>query len=180
MLLKKNNSALLLIDVQEKLTPHVMQPDALIARCHWLMRLAEALTVPLVISEQYPRGLGKTVAPLCHMQAAASLEKVHFSCYADSVFQSYWQSLKKEQAVLIGIETHVCVLQTALDMKKSGIDVYVVVDAVSARTALDHKYALKRLRDAGVTLVTSEMVFFEWMHAAGTAQFKALSQDFLR
>lgn len=181
MLLSRDTSVLILVDVQEKLTPHVLEADALLNRCEWLIRLAEELSVPVVVSEQYPRGLGKTVEPLKKLTPNAScIEKVHFSCYRDSSFVSVWSSLKRPQAVIIGIETHVCVLQTALDMLDAGIDVFVVVDAVSSRQALDKKMGLKRMKQAGAQLVTSEMVFFEWVEQAGTAQFKALSQAYLK
>lgn len=180
MLLEKDKSCLLLVDVQEKLTPFVLESDKLIAQCHWLMRLAETLEVPIAISEQYTRGLGHTVEPLGSLTAVRACDKVHFSCYRDPAFLNYWQSLGKQQAVIIGIETHVCVLQTALDMHQSGIEVFVVVDAVSSRKVLDHRYALKRMKQKGISLITSEMVFFEWVGRAGTPLFKTLSQTFLR
>lgn len=181
MLLNKDKSALLLVDVQEKLTPLVLNSQELVERCEWLIRLAKDLDVPLIISEQYPRGLGKTVAPL---QGAGSthraVEKVHFSCYRESSFVKHWQAVDRKQVVIAGIETHVCVLQTAVDMLNSGFDVFVVIDAVSSRHELDHKYGLKRMKQAGIHLVTAEMVFFEWVEQAGTPEFKTLSQSYLR
>lgn len=182
MLMQKKSCGLLLVDVQEKLTPHVMHADTILSRCAWLMRLANTLQVPIVLSEQYPSGLGKTVEPL---RALAPLnkafEKVHFSCYRNEELMTEWKTLGKQQVVLIGIETHVCVLQTALDLTcHSDLEVFVVVDAVGSRSEMDHKYGLKRMKQAGVELVTSEMVFFEWVEQAGTPEFKALSQSFLR
>lgn len=178
MLLKKEDSCLLLIDVQEKLTPHVQNSAQLIMRCEWLLRLAAELSVPTVVSEQYPSGLGATVEPLRHFGTA--LHKVHFSCWRDPSFQSNLPKLNKKQMVLIGIETHVCVLQTALDLCEAGYEVFVVVDAVSSRNELDHRYGLKRIKQAGGFLVTSEMVFFEWVEKAGTAEFKSLSKAYLQ
>ncbi len=181
MLLIRENSGFVLVDVQEKLTPHVLNSDALIARCQWLLRLATQLDVPCVVSEQYPRGLGRTVEPLLHLTTHDKcIDKVHFSCYRESSFVNHWQTLNRRQVVIAGIETHVCVLQTAIDMVASGLDVFVVVDAVSSRHELDHKYGLKRMKQAGINLVTSEMVFFEWVGQAGTPEFKALSQAYLR
>ena len=180
MLMEKEKSSLLLIDVQEKLTPHVLHVDALIQRCHWLMRLADELDVPLLISEQYPQGLGHTVEALNEFKPVKCINKVHFSGYRESSFIQSWQEIDKQQAVIAGIETHVCVLQTAMDMNEAGLDVFVVVDAVSSRHELDHKYGLKRMKQAGIHLVTAEMVFFEWVHRAGTPEFKDLSQRFLR
>ncbi|MDP3560835.1 MAG: hydrolase [Legionellaceae bacterium] len=181
MLLQKDKSCLLLIDVQEKLTPFVMNTDNLIANCRWLMRLASELDVPLLVSEQYRRGLGQTVEPLRElMPGKTDIDKVHFSCFRDQSFTKHWQLINKKQAVIAGIETHVCVLQTALDLKAAGTDVYVVVDAVSSRHTMDHQFALERMRQEGVQLVTREMVFFEWIEQAGTSAFKALSQAFLK
>lgn len=181
MLLNRESSGFLLVDVQEKLTPHVLDADALVLRCNWLLRLSKELQVPMVISEQYSRGLGRTVASLQHMTAEQDcIDKVHFSCYAEPAFVTYWQGLNRKQVVIAGIETHVCVLQTALMMCEAGFEVFVIVDAVSSRNALDHRYGLKRMKQAGVQLVTSEMVFFEWVGRAGTPEFKALSQAYLR
>jgi nicotinamidase-related amidase len=180
MLLKKDNSCLLLIDVQEKLTPLVQKSEALIERCQWLMRLATELQVPQIVSEQYPKGLGITVAPLHELsQKDSAIEKVHFSCWQEPRFKERLQPLNKKQLVLIGIETHVCVLQTAMDLIKAEYEVFVVVDAVSSRHELDYKYALKRMKQAGIQLITSEMVFFEWIGQAGTPEFKMLSKRYL-
>jgi nicotinamidase-related amidase len=181
MLLNREKSGVVLVDMQEKLTPHVLNSEALVQRCQWLIRLAQELAVPLVVSEQYPRGLGHTVEALQKMTANEHcVDKVHFSCYRNPTFVNYWQTLNRRQVVIMGIETHVCVLQTALDMLSSGLDVFVVVDAVSSRHEIDHKYGLKRMKQEGINLVTSEMVFFEWVGQAGTPEFKALSQSYLR
>lgn len=182
MLMHKDLSGLVLVDVQEKLTPHVLQSDHLIARCGWLLRLAQKLQIPVVVSEQYPSGLGRTISSLTAcIEDYSPLEKVHFSCYQDGDFIKQWESLGKKQMILAGIETHVCVLQTAMDVVRiTDNEVYVVVDAVSSRSELDHQFGLKRMKQAGIELVTSEMVFFEWVKQAGTLEFKALSQAFLK
>ncbi len=181
MLLQREKACLLIVDVQEKLTPHVRQAELLVARCGWLMRLAGELAVPLLVSEQYTRGLGQTVTPLRQwMPGLTDIDKVYFSCYRDASFVKHWKAVNKLQVVIAGIETHVCVLQTALDMQAAGVSVFVVVDAVSSRHALDHDVALTRMAQAGVHLITSEMVFFEWVGQAGTPEFKALSQGFLK
>ena len=181
MLLTRETSGFVLIDVQEKLTPLVLESTALVDRCHWLIRLANDLGVPMMVSEHYTRGLGHTIEPLRSLTAQEfSVDKVHFSCYGNPSFIQYWQSMGKQQVVLAGIETHVCVLQTAMEMLSAGFDVFVVVDAVSSRHAMNHQYALKRMQQAGINLVTTEMVFFEWIRQAGTPEFKALSQAYLR
>lgn len=181
MLLNRNSSCCLLIDVQEKLTPLVLRSQVMVERCAWLMQLARALEVPLIVSEHYTKGLGHTVEALqSFVITPPKIDKVHFSCYQDPVFQKQWQAIDKKQAVLFGIETHVCVLQTALDLHEAGVEVFVVVDAVSSRKELDHHTGLKRMAHLGIQLVTSEMVFFEWLKQAGTLEFKTLSKQFIR
>ncbi len=181
MLLSKETSGLLLVDVQEKLTPLVLHSEALVRRCEWLIRLAHDLHVPIVVSEQYPQGLGKTIDPLHTMTLKEHCaHKVHFSCYREPSFVNHWTTVDRKQVVIAGIETHVCVLQTAMEMSQSGFEVFIVVDAVSSRHDLDHRYGLKRMKHAGISLVTAEMVFFEWVGQAGTPQFKALSRAYLQ
>ena len=181
MLLKREESILLLIDVQEKLTPAVLNSKALINRCEWLLKLAQRVEVPILSSEQYPKGLGATVQDLrTYVNQDECVEKIHFSCVSDKHYLQHLKKFNKKQAVLIGIEAHVCILQTALQLREQGFDVFVVVDAVSSRGELNLKYALKRMKQDGVHLVTSEMVFFEWIRTAATPYFKELSKEFLR
>lgn len=181
MLLRKDDSILLLIDVQEKLTPLVQQAQALINACVWMLKLAHRLQVPVLVSEQYSKGLGATLPSLLAcLPDHNPVEKVYFSCMQDPNYPTRLKAFHKKQVVLIGIETHVCVLQTALDLIDHGYEVFVVVDAVSSRHELDYKYALKRMKQCGAHLVTAEMVFFEWVGCAGTSEFKALSKDFLQ
>lgn len=178
MLLVQENSCLVLVDVQEKLTPFVLDHEKLITQCDWMMRLAQQLSVPIVICEQYPSGLGPTVKPLCHF--SSSFPKVHFSGWRDPGVQAHIKKLNKKQMILIGIEAHVCVLQTAIDLLDADYDVFVVRNAVSSRTEQDLHDGLKRIKQAGGQIVTAEMVFFEWIEKAGTPSFKALSKTFLR
>jgi nicotinamidase-related amidase len=179
MLLNKEDSLLLLVDVQEKLTPAVLDCDAFILRCEWLLKLARRVGVPLLVSEQYPQGLGLTLKQFHpYFKQQECIEKVAFSCMSEAKYVERIKQLQKKQLILIGIETHVCVLQTALEMIKDGYDVFVVVDAVSCRGEQNMKYGLKRMKHAGVHLVTAEMVFFEWLRKAGTPEFKELSKEF--
>ncbi|CAM2973675.1 hydrolase [Legionella worsleiensis] len=180
MLLKQKDSILALIDVQQKLLPLIANHEPLVQRCEWLLRLAKKLDVPIIVSEQYPKGLGNTVELLnTHINKGNIIEKVHFSCMQQPDYIQRLSSLNKKQVVLIGIEAHVCVFQTAMEMNDAGYEVYAVVDAVGSRNDLDKSYALKRMKQAGIHLVTSEMVFFEWIRVAGTPEFKALSYEFL-
>lgn len=181
MLLNKEDSLLLLVDVQQKLIPFVLNNDALIARCEWLLKLAKKLGVPILASEQYPKGIGTTVESLkSYYTSSDCIEKIHFSCMQQPEYTQRLYKLNKNQLIVIGIEAHVCVLQTAMEMKNAGYEVFVVVDAVSSRNELDLKYALKRMKQEGIHLITAEMVFFEWIRVAGTLEFKALSKEFLK
>ncbi|MCE0723081.1 MULTISPECIES: hydrolase [Legionella] len=180
MLLNKEDSLLLLIDVQEKLTPAVLDSEAFIARCEWLLKLARRMNVPILVSEQYPQGLGATLNQFQSYfnQQNGVVDKVNFSCMGEPKYVERLKQFHKKQLILIGIETHVCVLQTALEMKDAGYDVFVVADAVSCRGEQNMKYGLKRMKQAGIHLVTTEMVFFEWLRKAGTSEFKQLSKEF--
>lgn len=181
MLLDKDKSCLLIIDIQEKLTPKIHNVKNLIHRCEWLMRLASEMDVPVLICEQYPKGLGFTIEPLrAHLPMHTVIEKVSFSAYRDADFQHEFHALNRKQVILTGIETHVCVMQTALDLIQANYDVYVVCDAVSSRHEFDHQIAIERMRQAGVKIISSEMIFFEWIRQAGTPVFKALNQAFMK
>lgn len=181
MLINQEGSCLLLVDIQEKLTPHVMESEALVKRCLWLRNLAIARKVPVLFSEQYPKGLGPTLPVLlADIEKPKSVEKTHFSCMQSSNFVEFIQKSNKTDFIIAGIETHVCIMQTALEMHEAGLNVFVAADAVSSRNAIDHRYGLKRMKQAGIRMVTAEMVFFEWLRKAGTPEFRALSLEFLR
>lgn len=181
MLLEAQKSCLLLIDVQEKLTSKILRHEELITNCRWLLQVAHRLNVPILGSEQYPKGLGHTVSQLRELiPAYAWMEKLHFSCASDKACLTKIDAANRSQIVIAGIEAHVCVMQTAIELQGNGKQVYVVADAVSSRHELDLKMALQRMRAAGIQIVTKEMLLFEWLHQSGTAEFKQMSQEFLR
>lgn len=181
MLLQREKSCLLVVDIQEKLMPFIDEQASVVQNSAWLIRLAQRLKVPVLVSEQYPKGLGPTIPELKKlMDTQEIVSKVHFSCGADTGCVDKIKQLKRSQIVIVGIEAHVCVLQTAIDLVIQGYEVFVVVDAVSSRSKRDMKYGLKRMAKAGVELVTKEMVLFEWLHLAGTPEFKEISQAFLK
>jgi len=174
--LRAAESCLLVVDVQPKLAATVHQPDTLTANAAILMRAARRLDIPLLVSEQYPKGLGPTIPELAKLAPEGSvLEKLHFSCLGDPGFSLRFEGLGRHQAVLVGIEAHVCVLQTALDLLERRHAVFVVADAVSSRTPDNVAAALARLAAAGACVVTTEMVLFEWLDHAGTPEFRELS-----
>lgn len=179
MLLDKEDSLLLLIDVQEKLVPVVLNREPFIQCCEWMLKLAQRMNIPILVSEEYPQGLGSTLKQFqAYFNQQNCIDKLHFSCMSEPKFKEHLTRFQKKQLILIGMETHVCVLQTALEMRSEGYDVFVVVDAVSCRGEQNRSYGLKRMKQAGVYLVTSEMVFFEWLKKAGTPEFKMLSKEF--
>jgi nicotinamidase-related amidase len=169
------DTGLLVIDVQEKLLPFIPDAPALVRNIAFLIDGARLLGMPVQATEQYPRGLGPTVPEL-----AARLpnrpEKVAFSCCAiPSVVETFHRAARP-RVVLAGIETHVCVLNTALDLVNLDFQVFIPVDAVSARYRLDHDTALCRMERAGAILTTSETCLFEWVGGADHPQFKAISR----
>lgn len=180
MLLSTQNTCFMLIDVQEKLTPFVIHYQQLLKRCAWLLSLAKELNIPILVSEQYPKGLGHTVAELKPwIEDSQCFDKIYFSAGKDPKIRKEVQQAGYQQLILFGIEAHVCVLQSAMDFKSQGFDVFVVADAISSRAQMDMDFAKNRMRQHGIQLVTSEMVFFELIEKAGTETFKRLSLQFL-
>ncbi|HSN46760.1 MAG TPA: hydrolase [Casimicrobiaceae bacterium] len=180
MLLDSKRSLLLVIDVQEKLLPAIHDHAAIAAGIAWLARVARRLDVPVAATEQYPRGLGALVPAIRELLPEGAVgSKNHFSCVAAGCLPGL-PGADRAQVVLVGIEAHVCVLQTALELAEEGREVYVVADAVGSRRPYDRDVALARMRDEGVRIVTREMVVFEWLQEAGTPLFKDISKEFLR
>lgn len=176
MLIDAERSCLLVIDIQSKLLPAMAEPERVVANTAVLLKAAQRLHIPVLVSEQNPRGLGPTVPELALLLPAESaIEKLHFSCLRDHGFAKRLREIGRRQAVLTGIEAHVCVLQTALDLLVDGADVFVVADATSSRLLSSQEIAFERMRQAGVRVVTTEMVLFEWLRRAGTPEFKDLS-----
>jgi nicotinamidase-related amidase len=181
MLIKASESCLLVVDIQEKLVPAIPDHQQLIGNAEWLLKIASILDIPVLASEQYPAGLGGTIPAIDKLLPPNSkIEKLHFSCAADLSCAQRIDEQKREQMVIIGMEAHVCVLQTALLLKQQGKQVFVVADTVSSRSAEDKTLALRRMENAGVVIVSKEMVAFEWMEQSGTDTFRQISKNFLR
>jgi nicotinamidase-related amidase len=174
-LLDRNRSALVLIDVQERLFPHVHEHDRMLARVDLLLTAAGLLGIPVLLTEQYPRGLGGTIEEIRKaIPKLQPLEKMDFSCARAEGFPERLASFQKDQIILAGIETHICVAQTALDLSSRSERVFVVADATASRRPLDARIALQRLDRSGIVIVTAEAVVFEWLRRAGTEEFKVL------
>lgn len=178
MLMHKEQASLLVVDVQEKLAPAVTDSSGMAARCRWLIGVAVDNGVPVVFSEQYPRGLGHTLSELLAQAPEPNVvEKTHFSCVAANCLPE--TVLSRPQVIVCGMEAHVCVLQTVLELLGLGKQVFVVADAVSSRKASDIELGLQRMRDAGAVIVSKEMVLFECLRQAGGDHFKRMSQRYL-
>jgi nicotinamidase-related amidase len=179
MLIARDKSQLLIVDVQDKLLDAVSGKDRVVERCIRLVRAARTLEVPITVSEQYPQGLGPTVDPIreAYGNAGFIVDKVEFSCVRSEPLKERLHELRRQgrpQVVIGGIEAHVCVLQTAIDLEAQGFKAFVVADAIGSRSKVNRKLAINRLMNAGVDVVDSEMVLFEWLERAGTHEFKEL------
>jgi nicotinamidase-related amidase len=180
MLMKADDSTLLVVDMQGKLLTLVDDWQRILDNVMWLTRVAQKIGVPVMATEQYPQGLGQTQPDLLALFPSGSVaEKNHFSCVAANCLHGL-PGAERRQVVVCGIESHVCVMQTALDLRWAGKDVFVVADAVSSRNPDDKHFALERMRHHGIEIVTREMACFEWLHQAGTDLFRDISRNFLR
>jgi nicotinamidase-related amidase len=172
-------SQLILIDIQDKVIAPIGETSRLIQNLVRLVKGAQRLGVPLTVTEHYPQGLGHTVEILKHeLEAGAPiLEKRLFSAIEDDQLRRHLEDIRDQgrgQIIVAGLEAHVCVAQTALDLILDGYQVFVVADAVASRTAESRTLALERLRQAGAAIVNAEMVLFEWLEIAGTPEFRDL------
>jgi nicotinamidase-related amidase len=172
--LTARDTGLLVIDVQEKLLAKIPTADTVVRNAAFLIDAARLLDVPVQATEQYPKGLGPTVPELAQ-RLPERPDKLAFSCCAVPSVVAALRRGARSKVVLAGIETHVCVQQTALDLLALGFQVAIPVDAVGSRYAVDHEYALRRLEKAGAILTTAETVVFEWIGGADHPRFKEVS-----
>jgi nicotinamidase-related amidase len=170
-----SDTALLVVDVQERLMAKIPDAATLVRNIAFLIDAARLLGLPVLATEQYPKGLGPTVPELAR-RLPERPDKVGFSCCAIPSVVETLHRQARQKVVLAGIEAHVCVLQTALDLLDQGFRVYLPADAVASRYAVDRDMALRRLERAGAILTTSETAVFEWVSRADHPQFKAISK----
>jgi nicotinamidase-related amidase len=172
--MNREDSALLVVDAQEKLLAIVPDSALIVWNIRRLLDAAKVLGIPAAATEQYPEKLG-LLAPELRQRLDRVPAKLAFSaCQCGEVFER-WRAEGRFRVLVCGIETHVCILQTALDLAANGFNPYVTVDAVTARHAVNHKAALRRMELAGVILTTTEMAMLEWCRIAGTPEFKQIS-----
>lgn len=176
------SSFLLMIDIQERLLPAIQNKDEVLGNSAKLLTAARELQVPSIISEQYPKGIGSTVPELKALipEDAPFIEKKEFSCcqnpgFGDAFLNLRFNSGTKDTAILFGIETHICVLGTAIDLiEKYNLNVVVAADSCGSRTSQNHSLALEAMRAMGCFVVPTETVIYHMLKKAGTPQFKAL------
>lgn len=180
LLCQASLSQLLIIDVQERLagTMDAAVLQALVRNTNILIEAATALNVPILRTEQYPKGLGPTLPEIAQALPAGqtACEKTGFSCCAAAGIEASTSDVVRKQIILTGMETHICVLQTALDLQQRGNQVFVVADAVCSRRKSNYQNALARLQNAGIIISNTESVLFEWLQDASHPQFKTLSK----
>jgi len=174
VLLTAETAVLLLLDLQERLVPAIHDGETVVARAVRLAEASRLLNVPIRATEQYPAGLGPTVAPLAEFTQAV-LAKTTFSATADPGFHSLMPA-GVSQIVVAGCEAHVCVLQTVLSLLPSGHRVLLVADAVGSRDPADRTAAIDRARQHGAEIVTSEMVLFEWLRDSQHPKFREVQK----
>lgn len=179
MILDASKSQVLIVDMQEKLLPAMTDADWVVGRVRLLLAAARELNIPRAVSEQYPKGLGHTTGQLSdEIEGLPVLAKTHFSCARDPALAELVHMRREtgcKQVVIAGIEAHVCVGQTVLDLLAKGFEVAVAADATASRRRQDCDLALARFAAAGACVTTTEAVVFEWLEQADTTHFKTLS-----
>ena len=181
MLLQANDSMVLLIDIQQKLAPAIYETKEVEQAAAWVLQVALQLDIPLLATEHYPKGLGHTVPSLRELLPDdAVLEKIYFSAYRELSIQQKLAGLGRRQIVVIGTESHVCVLQTVIDLLAAGYQVFVVAEAVGSRAPDNKQLALSRMQQAGCQIISKEMLAFEWLERGDHESFRQISKGWIR
>ncbi|MGB9695756.1 MAG: hydrolase [Ignavibacteria bacterium] len=177
MRIKKEHSAGLVIDFQEKLYPHIYQNELIASNTAKLIAGLKIIGIPILVTTQYVKGLGDTIDIIkSSLQSYDPVEKMSFSCCGDNNFLHRLNQLGKEFIIIAGIETHVCVLQTGLDLLEQKYQPIIVEDCVSSRRENDKYIAIKRLEKEGAIITTYESILFELLEISGTETFKSISK----
>lgn len=176
MKIKMDDTVVLVIDIQEKLLPAMSEKEVVLENCLTFLRGVVALDLPVVMTEQYPKGLGKTVAPVLNViPEAKTFEKMKFSCLEDEVY-TYLKETGRKTVLVCGIEAHVCVLQTVIDLVDAGFKPVLISDCISSRKENDKMYAIVRAGAENATISTYESVLFELIGSAKHPKFKEISK----
>ncbi len=175
--LEPDQCVLIVIDIQEKLLPPIFEKDRLVKNSQLLIRLAGVLEIPVIVSTQYAKGLGGTIPEIASLVTTTSaIDKTMFSCFGSDVFCATMKRLpgNRTTVLLCGMESHICVTQTALAALRDGYLVHVASDAVSSRTEWNWKIGLERMRDAGAVISSAEMMMYELLRSSSAPAFKEL------
>jgi isochorismate hydrolase len=176
MRIERERCAGLVIDIQERLFPHMEEKEKLLRKSLILIEGLKILEVPLYLTEQYPKGLGLTLEPIREaIGGLPAIEKATFSCCDEQQFLQRLENSEHNTLIICGIEAHVCVLQTVVDLVASGYAPVVVVDCISSRNMEDKRVAIQRMQSEGAVLTTCESILFELARVSGTTEFKAIS-----
>ena len=175
--LEPSRCALIVVDIQEKLLPPIFHKDTLVKNSQLLVRLAKILSIPVMITTQYRKGLGAVVPEIASLLTdEPPIDKLEFSCFGSDQFRSGLKALpgNRNTVLLCGMESHICVMQTALGALNEGYLVHVASDAVSSRAEWNWKIGLDRMKAAGAVISSTEMMMYELLRCSGTPQFKEL------
>jgi nicotinamidase-related amidase len=177
LILQRNNTALVIIDIQEKILAAMLNSRELINNTLKLIKGFKVLNLPIIFTEQYPKGLGPTSAELLEeLQDLTPIQKTTFSCFGNDSFAEQLFGKNIKQVVIAGIESHVCVQQTVMDLLANDFQVDIAADAVSSRYEMDYNTALSRMRSLGAEITTVESILFELTAVSGTDEFKKISK----
>jgi nicotinamidase-related amidase len=173
----KEDTVLLIVDIQEKLAAVMTEKDKVVRNNLHLIELAKMINMPVMVTEQYPKGLGPTVAEIRNaLPFYRPVEKMTFDCCGQPPFLEELKEHNKRNVVLTGMETHICVLQTCIGLLKGGINVHIVQDAVCSRTRENWKTGVEFMREAGAVVTSTETTLFQLLKVAGTEEFKIISK----
>jgi nicotinamidase-related amidase len=173
--LDRRNASVLVIDVQDRLTPVMWNFAPVEKYCRALVQAARDLDMPVLATEQYPKGLGAMLGSIRELLPGPPLVKMHFSCGADAEFTKALGATGRKQVIVAGIETHVCVFQTVRDLLQQGYEPFVCADAVTSRFEEHRRVALELMRDLGAVITSAETSIFDLLHVCGTPEFKRVS-----
>lgn len=176
-MISSKGTLLLIIDVQGRLAQSVVEPAALERNINKLVRACKILDVPVILTEQYPKGLGSTISSVKELlEDNVVVEKISFSCCGTPEFMRQLRSFNRNDILVAGMETHVCVYQTAVDLVEFGYNVHLVTDCVSSRTEENRILGIRCIEKAGASMTSTEMAVFELLRLAEGDQFKAISK----
>jgi nicotinamidase-related amidase len=171
--LSKENTALIVVDVQEKLLPFVIDKEKVVDNIKMMIKFAHIMNIPVILTEHYPKGLGITVPEINELLTEYKpKEKFIFSCFGSTGFTKKLKELGVKRIMICGIESHICVEQTTLDAMDSGYEVHVIADAVSSRTQRNRDIGIEKMRQFGAVISSTEMAMYEIMERADTKEFK--------